>query len=604
VVAIEQLEQKVKQLDAVKKVTLYCSLHQGKELELYCETCEELICHNCTINKHYRPKHKFDRVEDTVEKHKAEIRASLEPIKIQMDSINKALEQLNLRSLELDDLQITLEDSIHQQIQEFQELLEARKVELISQLQQYIQTKKKNLAAQKDELETVHIQLASCISFVRESLRTGSQGEVMKMKKAVVKQIKEMTDNFEPDTLPPCELANVEFIASFNLIETCREFEVYLQKASPEKCHAVGRGLEFAEVGKRAFAVLDVVDQNGKTCITTVETLTCEFVSVSTGEKIDCSIKKTETSQYEISYLATSRGRHQLHIKVGGGHIKESPFPVNVKLPVQKLGTPIKSIQGVQGPWGVAINQRGEIIIAEYSGFRVSIFSQSEEKLLSFGPQFNYPQGVAVDECGNILVVEKGSYRIQKFTSAGMFINAVGKKGNKLLEFNYPLDIAIHPLNKMVYVSDRSNHRVQILNPDLTSTSSFGSFGSESGKFHWPWGVTFDHTGNVYIADSGNHRIQVFTAEREFLREFGKYGRGNGELNFPASICIDSCDVLYVSEWSNHRVSVFTCEGKFLTSFGTKGVGPGQFKNPCGIALDMNGIIYISDYDNNRLQLF
>ena len=78
-------------------------------------------------------------------------------------------------------------------------------------MKQYIQTKKKNLAAQKDEVETVHTQLASCLSFVRESLRTGSQGEVMKMKKAVVKQIKEMTDNFKPDMLPPCEPANVKF---------------------------------------------------------------------------------------------------------------------------------------------------------------------------------------------------------------------------------------------------------------------------------------------------------------------------------------------------------------------------------------------------------
>ena len=127
VVAIEQLKQKVKQLDAIKKVTLYCSLHQGKELELYCETCEELICHNCTINKHYRPEHKFDLVGDTIERHKAEIEASLEPIKMQMDSINKALDQLDLRSLELDNLQITLESSIQRQIQEFQELLEARK---------------------------------------------------------------------------------------------------------------------------------------------------------------------------------------------------------------------------------------------------------------------------------------------------------------------------------------------------------------------------------------------------------------------------------------------------------------------------------------------
>ena len=109
-------------------------------------------------------------------------------------------------------------------------------------MKQLIQTKKKNLAAQKDEVEIVHTQLVSCLSFVRESLRTGSQGEVMKMKKAVVKQIKEMTKNFKPDMLPPCEPANVKFIASSELASACQQFgKVYLQQASPEKCYATGK---------------------------------------------------------------------------------------------------------------------------------------------------------------------------------------------------------------------------------------------------------------------------------------------------------------------------------------------------------------------------
>ena len=43
VFGLDEFEKKVKQLDALKKVALYCSLHQGKELELYCETCEELV---------------------------------------------------------------------------------------------------------------------------------------------------------------------------------------------------------------------------------------------------------------------------------------------------------------------------------------------------------------------------------------------------------------------------------------------------------------------------------------------------------------------------------------------------------------------------------
>ena len=71
VVALEQLESKVKQLDAMKKVTLYCSLHEGKELDLYCETCEELICLHCIIKKH--KDHQYDLVGDIFERHKVEI---------------------------------------------------------------------------------------------------------------------------------------------------------------------------------------------------------------------------------------------------------------------------------------------------------------------------------------------------------------------------------------------------------------------------------------------------------------------------------------------------------------------------------------------------
>ena len=161
---------------------------------------------------------------------------------------------------------------------------------------------KKNLAAQKDEVETVQTQLVSCLSFVREGLRTGSQGEVMKMKKAVVKQIKDMTDNFKPEALPPCEPANVKFAASSQLLPACQQFgKVYLQQVSPEKCYATGKDLEVAEPGERATAVLYVVDHQRNPCTTSVETLTCELVSADTHMKTKCSVKKTEASQYEVS---------------------------------------------------------------------------------------------------------------------------------------------------------------------------------------------------------------------------------------------------------------------------------------------------------------
>jgi tripartite motif-containing protein 2/3/tripartite motif-containing protein 71 len=341
-------------------------------------------------------------------------------------------------------------------------------------------------------------------------------------------------------------------------------------------------------------------------------TLTCQLVSESTGEEIDCSVKKTEAkSQCEISYQATNAGRHLLHIKANGGYIKGSPFPVTV---LRKLGTPIKTISGVIGPWGVAINQRGEIVVVESGGFNISIFSPTGDKLQSFGShgsengQFDEPHGVAVDRDGNILVVDTNNYRIQKFTSDGNFITAVGNKGSKHLEFDRPLGIAIHPLSNRVYVVDNRNYRIQILNPDLTFSGSFGSFGSGDGQFQGPWDVAFDSKGNAYVADFPTETILVFTAEGEYLRKFQVSKKGGGEksLIYPSAISIDSeSDVVYITECGRqHRVSVLTCEGEILTTFGTGGAGPGEFNTPCGIAVDRNGVVYVSDSSNDRLQCF
>ena len=613
VVAMEQFESKVKQLDALKKVTLYCSLHQGKELELYCETCEKLICHNCTINKHCRPEHRYVLVCDTFKKHKVEITTSLEPIDKLRTTTSDALEQLEIRSHELDKQEVAVEASVRQYVEQLYELLETKQAEEIYRLREVMRVKKKNIAVQKEELETVLTKLDSCLSFVNDSLRTGSQGEVMKIKKTVIEQIKEVKDNFKPEILPPCELANVKFLPCTEVLQACQNIgQVLVQKACPEKCHATGKGLEAAEPGERATAILQILDHEGKACTKCIESPICNLMSETTDEEKDCSVKKTGDSRYEISYQPASRGRHQLNIKVEGEHIKGSPFPVTVKLPVQKLGTPIKIISGVNRPWGVAVNQKGEVIVSEGFGHCVSIFSPDGKKLRSFGSkgsghgQFNYPRGVAVDDDGNLLVVDMDNQRIQKFTSDGKFITAVGKEGDKPLELTIPrpVGIAIHPLNKKVYVTDGGNHRIQILNPDLTFSSSFGDKGRDNGQFQKPLDIAFDSSGHVYTADAANHRIQVFTAEGEYVRQFGKKGSGNRELNAPSGVTIDSDNLVYVNESSNNRISVFTCEGKFLISFGSWGSGPGRFYSPRGVAVDRNGVVFVADTENNRCQFF
>ena len=595
-----------------KKVITNCFEHIKKERELYCETCGDLICFECVTKWGGHHNHDYHALDKAFEIYKGEITPSFEPLERKLEAVKKALTQLDKCHTDLADQQAAIEANIHDSIGRLHEVLEVRRTELIGQLHEKIQKKLKILAVQRDEIETIQAQLSSCLDFTRESLKTSNREEVLIMKINIVNQVNELTTPFPPDVLVLNTEADLKFLASPNITDKCQTYgQIFSSESSdPSKCQVTGKDLEVALVGEKSTAALQVINFKGQPCDESIKSLQCELSSDETGARVTCSVERMEQGQYRISYQPTIRGRHQLHIKVEDQHIRGSPFDVMVKLPLERLGTPIRTIDGVRSPRGVVVSQKGEMVVTEADKFMVSFFSADGERLQSFGSrgsgqgEFEHPWGIAIDDDGNILVADRDNHCIQKFTASGQFLSAVGKRGNGPLQFNKPKEIAFNTVNKKVYVVDDSNNRVQVLNSDLTFFSKFGNMGSGKGQFDSPLGIACDTAGNVYVADAYNHRIQVFTSEGRFLRTFGKYGLGREDLNYPFGIVIDASDVVYVSEGVDYRVSMFTSEGHFLTSFGGYGKGPGKLECPCGLAVDSSGDVYVCDCSNNRIQVF
>ena len=531
---------------------------------------------------------------------------------MQLETLKKAIREIIRKSKVVNAEKEEVEAEINKKAQQLHDAIELGKAELLRELNEETQKRLKELATQKDELETIETQLTSCVTFVKESVRRGSEGEIMTMKKGVMNQIKEVLQPIKPEQLSPREMPKVRFSSSSVLEQKYKQFgKIYTtQNVSPEKSYATGKGLKVALRGEKATAIVHLVDKEGEVFPEPAESLSCELISDTNSDKAKSSVKKKKDGQFEISYQPTSQGRHQLHIKVKDEHIKGSPFRVAVKLPVKELGNPVRTINGVNQPWGMAVNQRGEVVVAEDGGHCVSTFSSTGEKIRSFGScgtghgQLQRPLCVAIDDDGNILVVDNNNHRIQKLSSDGRFIAAVGTKGSGQLQFSYPVGIKINPQTKRVYVADQCNNRVQVLQPDLTFFSSFGSRGNGPGQLSLPHDVAFDSANNVYVVDSGNNRIQVFTEDGHYIRQIGKIGTDPRELRGPTMIAIDDEDKIYVTEYSNRCVSVFTSHGGYLTSFGSQGSGPGQFIAPYGLAVDNLGMVYVSDWSNNRVQIF
>lgn len=225
------------------------------------------------------------------------------------------------------------------------------------------------------------------------------------------------------------------------------------------------------------------------------------------------------------------------------------------------------------------------------------------EKGTSLG-EFNTSTGVAVDNAGNVYVADYQNNRIQKFTSEGRYVASWGKAGTAEGQFNRPSEVAVD-LNGDVYVADSYNNRIQKFHPDGTLYFSFGTNGTGPGQFNQPESVTVDPKGNIYVTDRLNNRIQKFSSDGKFLLQWGSKGSGNGEFNYPSHLVVDSLSNVYVADFYNNRIQRFSADdGSFLGMWGSAGSGNGQFAYPDGLAVDKKGNIYVADGNNQRIQKF
>ncbi|MEE2928072.1 MAG: 6-bladed beta-propeller [Chloroflexota bacterium] len=273
-------------------------------------------------------------------------------------------------------------------------------------------------------------------------------------------------------------------------------------------------------------------------------------------------------------------------------------------------------------PDGIAVDEAGNVYVADRDNHRVQKFGADGRFLLTWGSegggdgQFNNPRAVSVDRVRNVYVVDQataGTYgtgiRIQKFSSDGRFLLSWGTSGDGDGQFYNAEGIAVDGAGN-VYVTDWGRERVQKFTSNggfllyLGTEGTGAGRGTGDGQFHNPKGISVDRAGNVYVAETINHRVQVFDSNGRFLRKWGSEGSGDGQFNRPTGIAIDRAGNVYVADRDNHRVQVFDSNGRFQRKWGSEGSGNGQFDRPRYVAVDGAWNVYVSDSGNHRVQVF
>ena len=585
-----------------------CTSHK-KPLELYCESCHELICHDCIVRIHKG--HDYDLINDTYDMHRQVIESSLEPVREQIALVEEAIKTLTKREKMIMQQREATNEEIDVMFKQILNFFLQSKKKLAEDVDLAARDKLHILAQQKKEVEMALIQLTSCCELVEQGLKIGSLEQVLLAKSQMMNRMKSVVKIVRPELFHPLEQADIEIIKK-KIDKNVGEVKYSLFSSS---CKVKIVAPPVASMGKESTSTISFEFPDGSPAPIPLSLISCYLTPNNNppndNSPTECKVTvSTQSGQYKVDFTPIAYGLHELHVKILDVNIPSSPFSIPVSVSPEMKGTPINIITGLKKPWGVDLTENGQVIVSEHNGDCITVLNKEGEKIISFGTsgtgigQFKYPSGIAVTVNGTILVADTDNHRIQELSIEGESIRCIGKLGNEALQFRYPKGIAVSKTTGQIFVADEFNHRIQVLNPDFTFCHSFGTEGTKPGRFIQPSDMTIDSEGFVYVADKDNHRIQRFTPEGGFVDMFGTLGTASGQLKHPSGITIDDNDLLYVTEDGNCRLSIFTTNGELIHSFGRKVNKRRQFNQPRELALHRCGYLYICDWWNSRLVVY
>lgn len=585
-----------------KKSFLRCPEHEDEEAKIYCEGCQRIGCVKCLYQHHQGHAHHL--ITDVFEEHKSELEGYLKPIRKHRGLLEEAIEPVNIRIKEVENRRSDVKKDIDFVFSEVFSELDARKSQLLQEVDRIADNKIEGLSRQKESTASTLDIVVSCLECVEGTLKLASPPEIMLMKLNMIDRVKQVADQLRsPALLAPYEGANIKFAyTAEELIDTLKDFgKVYTYDACAKKC-TVSRDVEAAVVGERSYAILQAINAQDAPSVEPVESLECLLVSEITGIEVrGCweSQSQSLTSMYSLTYIPAEKGLHRLSVKVEGEHVRGSPFPISVTS-LERPSEPIATIHDLKHPLGVDFSEQGRIIVSESDNNCVRLFAPNGNKICTIGcegvkeGQLVDPRGVLADRDGDVLVVDTGNSRLQRFSSEGRFLQA-------LSGFNTPVAVAWNPTNTCYYVTDYQRHCVWKVTSDLRDMQTFSEHGSGRNQLTNPVGVVCDGAGLVYVADSGNHRIQVFSPEGACLHRFGKEGTSEGCLKTPYGVAWHDGQI-YVSERGSGRVSVFcAAEGRFLYYVDGRGT---LLQKPGGVAVDSSGVVLVCNTGGDCLCMF
>jgi NHL repeat-containing protein len=163
----------------------------------------------------------------------------------------------------------------------------------------------------------------------------------------------------------------------------------------------------------------------------------------------------------------------------------------------------------------VAVDSKDRVYVFNRSEHPMMVFDREGNFLRSWGEGvFRNAHGIHIGSDQTLYCTDDGDHTVRKCTLEGKVLLEIGIPGKPSPymsgePFHRCTHTALSPRGDIYIADGYGNARVHKYSPDGKLLLSWGEAGTDPGQFNIPHNICCDPDGWVYVADRENHRVQV-----------------------------------------------------------------------------------------------
>ena len=300
-----------------------CQKHPEEMLKLYCQDCEILVCRDCVLVTHKN--HNYSFVDDVIEGEKQLLKdTTLQELDKILASTNEAIngvEQTQAKVLSHNDQHIT---QLNKTFQEITDMANKHKQIVLDEINQITKDDLSPLQKQQDNLTMLKKNVEKCHDFTSNTLRTGTNSEIMSARKQMLERTKHLKELHDGSQLSP--ITKSTKTVSYQLLKINVEIEQVAVFLDLQQCCIDVVPLEIYE---KEMATLNVIlkDTKGQPICTAANIFTAGITTAGNTD-VASSVKELGDGKYSVSFTPVAPVEHVVSIQINGRHITNSPTTI------------------------------------------------------------------------------------------------------------------------------------------------------------------------------------------------------------------------------------------------------------------------------------